>query len=84
MKVAAVHTHVISCPVERPFTSARGWLYANRASCIVEIETDAGVVGWGECYGPAAALKAGARRRVQAGAFFGHIAYAGLAARKPA
>jgi hypothetical protein len=32
----------------------------------------------------AAALKAEARRRVEAGAFFGHIAYASLAARKPA
>ena len=32
----------------------------------------------------AAALKAEARRRVQAGAFFGHIAYASLVARKPA
>lgn len=32
----------------------------------------------------AAALKAEARRRVQAGTFFGHIAYASLTARKPA
>jgi hypothetical protein len=31
----------------------------------------------------AGALKAEARRRVQAGAFFGHIAYASLLARKP-
>jgi ubiquinone/menaquinone biosynthesis C-methylase UbiE len=31
----------------------------------------------------AAALKAEARRRLQAGRFFGHIAYAGLVARKP-
>ncbi len=31
----------------------------------------------------AAALKAEARRRVQAGAFFGHIAYASLTARRP-
>jgi ubiquinone/menaquinone biosynthesis C-methylase UbiE len=31
----------------------------------------------------AAALKAEARRRLQAGRFFGHIAYAGLIARKP-
>jgi hypothetical protein len=31
----------------------------------------------------AAALKAEARRRVAAGAFFGHIAYASLVARKP-
>lgn len=58
MKIAAVRTHVVSCKVERPFTSARGWLYTTRASCLVEIETDEGIVGWGECYGPAAALKA--------------------------
>lgn len=32
----------------------------------------------------AAALKAEARRRVEAGAFFGHIACASLAARRPA
>jgi hypothetical protein len=32
----------------------------------------------------AAALKAEARRRAAAGAFFGHIAYASLVARKPA
>lgn len=57
MKVAAVRTHVVSCRVERPFTSARGWLYTTRASCLVEIETDEGIVGWGECYGPALALK---------------------------
>jgi hypothetical protein len=31
----------------------------------------------------AAALKAEARRRAKAGAFFGHIAYASLVARKP-
>jgi hypothetical protein len=32
----------------------------------------------------AAALKAEARRRVTAGTFFGHIAYASLVARRPA
>ena len=32
----------------------------------------------------AATLKAEARRRVEAGTFFGHIAYASLTARKPA
>jgi hypothetical protein len=31
----------------------------------------------------AGALKAEARRRVEAGTFFGHIAYASLTARKP-
>jgi D-galactarolactone cycloisomerase len=58
MKVKKVTSHVISAPVERPFTSSRGWLYKARGTCLVEIETDDGVVGWGECYGPSAVAKA--------------------------
>ncbi len=57
MKVTDVVCHVLQSKVERPFTSARGWLYTTRASCIVEISTDAGITGWGECYGPAAVNK---------------------------
>ena len=56
--IKKVTCHVVSAPVERPFTSSRGWLYKTRGSCIVEIETNDGVVGWGECYGPAAVSKA--------------------------
>lgn len=51
--IKKVTCHVVSAPIERPFTSSRGWLYKTRGSCIVEIETTDGVVGWGECYGPA-------------------------------
>nr|WP_255663965.1 mandelate racemase/muconate lactonizing enzyme family protein [Nitratireductor sp. B36] len=47
----------MSAPVERPFTSSRGWLYTTRNTCLVEIETDDGVVGWGECYGPSAVAR---------------------------
>jgi D-galactarolactone cycloisomerase len=56
--IKKVTCHVVSAPVERPFTSSRGWLYKTRGSCIVEIETVAGIVGWGECYGPSAVSKA--------------------------
>ena len=56
--IKKVTCHVVSAPVERPFTSSRGWLYKTRGSCIVEIETNDGMVGWGECYGPAAVSKA--------------------------
>ena len=56
--IKKVTCHVVSAPVERPFTSSRGWLYKTRGSCIVEIETVAGIVGWGECYGPPAVSKA--------------------------
>jgi D-galactarolactone cycloisomerase len=57
MKVTGVACHLLQAKVEKPFTSARGWLYTTRASCIVEITTDAGITGWGECYGPAAVNK---------------------------
>ncbi|HEX6362173.1 MAG TPA: mandelate racemase/muconate lactonizing enzyme family protein [Albitalea sp.] len=57
-KIRKLTCHVVAAPVERPFTSSRGWLYKTRGSCIVEIETDDGIVGWGECYGPSAVAKA--------------------------
>jgi D-galactarolactone cycloisomerase len=57
MKITDVTCHVLQSKVEQPFTSARGWLYTTRASCIVEISTDAGITGWGECYGPAVVNK---------------------------
>jgi len=56
--IKKVTCHVVSAPVERPFTSSRGWLYKTRGSCIVEIETQDGITGWGECYGPSAVAKA--------------------------
>jgi len=56
--IKKVTCHVVSAPVERPFTSSRGWLYKTRGSCIVEIETTDGIIGWGECYGPSAVAKA--------------------------
>jgi D-galactarolactone cycloisomerase len=56
--IKKVTCHVVAAPVERPFTSSRGWLYKTRGSCIVEIETADGIVGWGECYGPSAVSKA--------------------------
>jgi D-galactarolactone cycloisomerase len=56
--IKKVSCHVVAAPVERPFTSSRGWLYKTRGSCIVEIETSDGVVGWGECYGPSQVARA--------------------------
>jgi D-galactarolactone cycloisomerase len=58
MKVTDVVCHLLQSKVDKPFTSARGWLYTTRSSCVVEIRTDDGVTGWGECYGPAAVAKA--------------------------
>lgn len=55
--IKSVKTHVVTTPIKRPFTSARGWLYKTRGTCLVEVETADGVVGWGECYGPSAVAK---------------------------
>jgi D-galactarolactone cycloisomerase len=55
--IKSVKAHVVSAPIARPFQSSRGWLYKTRGTCLVEIETKDGVVGWGECYGPSAVAK---------------------------
>jgi len=51
MKITHVETHVLEAPLSEPF----GWSFSStavRASCLVEIRTDDGLTGWGECYGP--------------------------------
>lgn len=57
-QIKKITCHAVSAPIARPFTSSRGWIYKTRGSCLVEIETADGVVGWGECYGPAQVAKA--------------------------
>jgi D-galactarolactone cycloisomerase len=51
MKIVDVHAHVLEAPLSEPFAYSRAW-YAKRAALIVEVVTDQGLVGWGECYGP--------------------------------
>ncbi len=52
MKITDVHAHVLEADLAQPFAYSRMW-YAKRMSMIVEIITDDGLTGWGECYGPA-------------------------------
>jgi D-galactarolactone cycloisomerase len=52
VKIKEVRTHVLEAPLSEPF----GWSFSStsvRASCLVEITSDSGITGWGECYGPA-------------------------------
>ena len=52
MKITHVHTHVLEAPLTQPFA----WSFNStdkRGGCIVEIVTDTGLTGWGECYGAA-------------------------------
>ncbi|NGM86263.1 mandelate racemase/muconate lactonizing enzyme family protein [Parapusillimonas sp. SGNA-6] len=57
MKITDVITHQLIVDVDEPFTSARGWYYKTKGALIVEIITDEGIIGWGDCYGPAAVNK---------------------------
>jgi D-galactarolactone cycloisomerase len=54
MKITEVIAHQLLVNVDEPFTSSRGWMYKTKGALVVEIRTDDGIVGWGDCYGPAA------------------------------
>lgn len=57
MKITAVNTHLLSAKLSQPFAYSRA-RYDTRTAMLVEIVTDQGLVGWGECYGPARITKA--------------------------
>ena len=57
MKITDVRTHVLQAALSQPFAYSRAW-YDTRTAMLVEIETDTGLIGWGECYGPAAITSA--------------------------
>ena len=52
MIISAVRTHVLEAKLSQPFAYSRAW-YDTRTAMVVEIKTDTGLIGWGECYGPA-------------------------------
>ena len=52
MKVERVTTHIVEAPLSEPFHWSIGEASV-RSSCVVEVTTDTGLVGWGECFGPA-------------------------------
>ncbi|MEK9723369.1 MAG: mandelate racemase/muconate lactonizing enzyme family protein [Rhodospirillaceae bacterium] len=52
MKIERVNTHIVEVALSEPFHWAIGEA-TTRGSCIVEVVTDTGLVGWGECFGPA-------------------------------
>ncbi|WP_413724285.1 mandelate racemase/muconate lactonizing enzyme family protein [Sodalis sp. RH16] len=54
MRIKRIKTHVIVQKLETQFGMSQ-WLWDTRGSCLVEIITDDGVIGWGECFGPAKA-----------------------------
>ena len=53
VKITRIASHVLQYEMpEEPGYSQQ--LYRKRTAHIVEVETDAGIAGWGECFGPGA------------------------------
>ncbi|WP_026702001.1 mandelate racemase/muconate lactonizing enzyme family protein [Salibacterium aidingense] len=52
MKIIDVIPHVLTTPLEEPFSFSQGWVH-QRSTVITEIVTDEGITGWGEslCHG---------------------------------
>jgi D-galactarolactone cycloisomerase len=48
MRITNIQVHVMKSLLEEPFYFSQGWV-KQRSSVLVEIETDAGITGWGEC-----------------------------------
>ncbi|TRX57994.1 mandelate racemase/muconate lactonizing enzyme family protein [Thalassomonas sp. M1454] len=56
MKIKCIKTHLVRCDLKQPFGFSQ-WSYDHRCVLIVEVITDTGVSGWGECYGPAEVIQ---------------------------
>lgn len=52
MRIAAVRTHLLGADLAEPFAYSQAW-YTRRTALLVEVVTDEGLSGFGECYGPA-------------------------------
>jgi len=57
VKIRDIRTHILKANLSRPFAFSQWW-YNTRMAFLVEIETDEGIIGWGECYGPPWVLQA--------------------------
>jgi D-galactarolactone cycloisomerase len=47
MKITGVRTYCLSSALEAPFAFSQGWV-KSRGACLVEVQTDEGITGWGE------------------------------------
>jgi D-galactarolactone cycloisomerase len=47
MKITGIRAHCLSSALEAPFAFSQGWV-KSRGACLVEVQTDAGLTGWGE------------------------------------
>jgi D-galactarolactone cycloisomerase len=49
MKITGIRIHVLKSALAQPFAFSQGWV-RQRSATLVEIVTDAGLVGWGEAF----------------------------------
>jgi len=49
MKIKDIRIHVLKSPLRDPFAFSQGWVAA-RSATLIEVETDSGIVGWGEAF----------------------------------
>ena len=49
MQIERVRVHVLQSPLEQPFAFSQGWVH-RRSATLVEVQTDTGLVGWGEAF----------------------------------
>ncbi len=58
MKITGIQTYLLESPIDIPFGWSQGWI-DKRTIGLVKVETDVGIVGWGEgCSGASAAVVA--------------------------
>lgn len=57
MVIKSIRTYLLEHKLDEPFGFSQ-WYYPKRNALLVEITTDTGISGWGECYGPAAVTQA--------------------------
>ena len=53
MQISRITSHVLSYELEEELGYSQQY-YRRRTAHLVEVETDEGVTGWGECFGPGA------------------------------
>lgn len=51
MKITRITSHVLQCDMPEELGYSQQY-YSKRTAHLVEVETDEGVTGWGECFGP--------------------------------
>ena len=51
MKITSIKSHVLKYELEKELGYSQQY-YKHRTAHLVEVETDEGITGWGECFGP--------------------------------